>query len=149
MNNLSETLKKQAVSLGLCKKWTEEWGDCDQQELIDKYIKGIDFCIENQYPSNEFIKANFDRSLLNQNLIFVDEYLDIKDAASGVYILNGECSGTLYFREWSAATIYVRHNSEVTVVADDFAKVFVRVYDDARADVLELDDATVKVYDRR
>ena len=149
MNNLSETLKQQAVDLGLCRPWTEAWGDCDQQELIDKYKKGIDFCIDKQYPSNEFIKANFDRALLNANLIFVDEYLDFDMMPSGIYILNGECSGSIRFAPWTAATIYVRHKSNVTIIADDFAKVFVRVYDEANAKVVELDEAVIKVYDRR
>ena len=149
MNNLSETLKQQAVDLGLCRPWTETWGDCDQQELIDKYKKGIDFCIDKQYPSNEFIKANFDRALLNANLIFVDEYLDFDMMPSGIYILNGECSGSIRFAPWTAVTVYVRHKSNVTIIADDFAKVFVRVYDEANAKVVELDEAVIKVYDRR
>lgn len=149
MNNLSETLKQQAVDLGLCRPWTEAWGDCDQQELIDKYKKGIDFCIDKQYPSNEFIKANFDRDLLNANLIFVDEYLDFDMMPSGIYILNGECSGSIRFAPWTAVTVYVRHKSNVTIIADDFAKVFVRVYDEANAKVVELDEAVIKVYDRR
>ena len=149
MENLSETLKQQAVDLGLCRPWTEAWGDCDRQELIDKYKKGIDFCIDKQYPSNEFIKANFDRALLNANLIFVDEHIRLDDAPSGIYILNGECSGSIRFAPWTAATVYVRHKSNVTIIADDFAKVFVRVYDEADAEVIELGEAVIKVYDRR
>lgn len=149
MDNLSETLKQQAIGLGLCKPWTEAWGDCDQQELIDKYVKGIDFCIEHQYPSNDFIKANFERDLLNTNLIFVDEYVDMDMAPSGIYILNGECSGSIRFAPWTAATVYVRHTSNVRIIADDFAKVFVRLYDEAEAVVESDESAVVKVYDRR
>ena len=149
MENLSETLKQQAVDLGLCRPWTEAWGDCDQQELIDKYKKGIDFCIDKQYPSNEFIKANFDRDLLNANLIFVDEYLDFDMMPSGIYILNGECSGSIRFAPWTAATIYVRHKSNVTIIADDFAKVFVRLYDGAEAETEAEESAVVRVYDRK
>lgn len=149
MENLSETLKQQAISLGLCKQWAEAWGDCDQQELIDKYKKGLDFCIEHQYPSNELITENFDRSLLNENLIFVDEHLNLDDAPSGVYVLNGDCSGTLHFREWAVATIYIRHTSKVSIIAEDFAKVFVRVYDETEVEVCDVADAGVKVYERR
>ncbi len=149
MKNLNETLKRQAISLGLCKQWTEEWGDCDQQKLIDKYKKGIDFCIEHQYPSNEFIKANFDLALLHNNLIYVDEHISLVSAPSGIYVLNGECTGTLRFREWAAATVYVRHTSKVSIIAEDFAKVFVRVYDEADVDVCDVGDAVVRVYERK
>lgn len=149
MNNLSETLKQQAVDLGLCRPWTEAWGNCDQQELIDKYKKGIDFCIDKQYPSNEFIKANFDRALLNENLIFVDEHIRLDDAPSGIYILNGECSGSIRFAPWTAATVYVRHTSNVRIIAGDFAKVFVRLYDGAEVETEAEESAVVKVYDRK
>ena len=149
MENLSETLKQQAVSLGLCQQWQKAWGECDQQELINKYKKGIDFCIEHQYPSNEFIKENFDRKLLNENLIYVDEYLNIENAPSGVYILNGECTGTIRFQSWSVATIFVRHTSNINIIAEDFAKVFVRLYDESEANVCDVRDAVVKVYERR
>lgn len=149
MDNLSETLKQQAVDLGLCKPWTEAWGDCDQQELIDKYVRGIDFCIEHQYPSNEFIKANFARALLNRNLIFVDEHIDMKEARSGVYVINGECSGTIRFPQWAAATIYVRHRSKIRIEADGFTKVFIRVYDGAEVDVSQQGGAIAMVYDKR
>lgn len=150
MDKLNTELRQQAVDLGLCSKWQEDWAsDKDPQELIDMWKRGIDFGILHDYPSNDFIKANFDSDLLHKNRIYVDEHLDIKNAPNGVYILNGECSGTLWFNSWAAATVYVRHNSNVTIIADDFAKVFVRVYDEANAEVVELDEAVVKVYDRR
>lgn len=149
MGNLSESLRQEARELGLCDKWYNEWGECGQQELIDKFVKGIDFCLDRAWPSPEFIKGNFDPCELRENLIFVDEDLDMHDAPDGIYILNGECSGTLRFGSWAAATIYVRHTSKVMIIAEDFARVFVRVYDDAEAETIGLDDAVVKVYDRR
>lgn len=150
-NSLSQTLKKEAIDRGLCSEWASKWSDSlSQQELIDRYVSGIDFIIQQgEWPTNDFIKTNFDRDLLHKNLIYVDEHIDLKEAPNGVYILNGECSGTLWFNSWAAATVYVRHNSNVTIIADDFSKVFVHVYDEANAEVVELDEAVVKVYDRR
>lgn len=149
VNNLSETLKRQAISLGLCREWTEAWGECGQQELIDKYKKGIDFCIANQYPTNDFIKANFDQALLHDNLIFVDEHISLMDAPDGVYVINGESSGTLHFGGYAAATVYLRHRSKLNVIAEGEAKVFIRLYDEAEANVCGLENAVVKVYERR
>lgn len=149
MENLSETLKQQAVDLGMCRPWTEAWGDCDQQELIDKFVKGIDFCLERNWPTSDFIKANFDRALLNTNLIFVDEHISLDDAPSGIYILNGECTGSIRFAPWTAATVYVRHTSNVRIIAGDFAKVFVRLYDEAEVETEAEESAVVRVYDRK
>lgn len=150
MENLSETLKQQAISLGLCAKWTSEWADdSDQQTLIDKYVRGIDFSLAYNWPSNDFIKANFDRDLLHKNLIFVDEQIDLDNAPSGVYIVNGECSGTIRLAPWSVATLYLRHDTNVQIEAGDFARVFIRLYDNSNATVSAAENAIVKVYDRR
>lgn len=150
MNNLSDILKKQAVALGLCRQWTLAWADnSDQQALIDKFIKGIDFCLDHQWPSPEFIKAHFDRELLNRNLIFVDEYIDLEEAPSGIYVINGECSGVLRFPQWAAATIYVRHGSKIRIEAGSFAKLFIRIYDSAEVEHEAEENVIVKVYDRR
>lgn len=150
MENLSETLKQQAISLGLCAKWTSEWADdSDQQTLIDKYVRGIDFSLAYNWPSNDFIKANFDRDLLHRNLVFVDEDIDLSDAPSGVYVLNGECSGTIRIADWSVATLYLRHDSNVRIEAGDFARIFIRLYDNSDATVSAAENAIIKVYDRR
>lgn len=150
MDNLSDILKREAVELGLCAQWTTEWADgSDQQTLIDKFKRGIDFCLERGWPTPEFIKDNFDRELLNANLIFVDEYLDFDMMPSGIYIINGECSGTIRFAPWVAATVYVRHTSNVRIIAEDFAKVFIRVYDGAEVDVSQQGGAIAMVYDKR
>lgn len=149
MDNISEVLKQQAISLGACKKEIESWSDLSQQELIDKYRKCLDFCVSRQYPSNEFIKANFSRKLLNDNLIFVDEHIELDNALNGVYIINGECSGNINFPQWSAATVYIRHSSRVEINVGDFGKVFVRLYDDAEVDTTRGENAICRVYDRR
>lgn len=151
MENLSDILKSEAVERDLCAQWTAEWADdSSQQELIEKYKRGLDFIIkQGEWPSNGFIKANFDRDLLNANLIFVDEYVDIDMAQSGIYVLNGDCHGRLSFAPWAAATVYLRHNSKVTIAASDFAKVFVRLYDRAEAETESDEGAFVRVLDRR
>lgn len=137
MNQLSNELKQQAISRHLCEKWTNEWADnSTQQELIDKYKNGFDFILQQKtaWPTNEYIKANFNKELLRENLIFVDEKVNMEDAPSGVYIFNGDCEGQLTFKSWGVATIYVRHTSHLHITAQDHAKVFVRVYDNAQAE---------------
>lgn len=148
MDSLSATLKEQAVGLGLCRQWTNEWEECDQQELIDKFKKGIDFCLLKQFPSPDFIKRSFDSALLRENLIFVNEDVYVDDAPSGVYVFNGDCSGEIHFKGWSAATLYLRHGTSLSVTADDFAKVFVRLYDDSDVNTECGADASLKVYHR-
>lgn len=150
MDKLNTELRAEAIRNGLCAQWQADWADDKTpQELIEMYKKGIDFGIAYQYPSNEYIKANFDRDLLNHNLVFVDEDIDLDNAPSGVYVLNGECSGTIRLAPWAVATLYLRHDTNVSIEAGDFARVFVRLYDNADATVNVCESAIVKVYDRR
>ena len=150
MDKLNKELRSEAVKKGLCAKWQSDWTDNKTpQELIEMYKRGIDFGIANQYPSNEYIKANFDRELLHCNLVFIDEDIDFTNAPSGVYILNGECSGTIRVAPWSVVTLYLRHYSNVQIEAGDFARVFIRLYDNSDATVSAAENAIIKVYDRR
>ena len=43
--DLQEDLKRKAIACGLCEQWQREWGKPDEDELINKFIEGIDFCI--------------------------------------------------------------------------------------------------------
>lgn len=150
MESLSDTLKRQAHELSACHKAMRNWPENGEpQALIELWKNNIDFALEKDFPTLEFIKANFDRDLLNSNLIFVDEFVDMDMAPSGIYILNGECSGRIHLAPWTVATFYVRHSSKINIVADDFAKVFVRVFDEADVEVDSDESAVVKVYDRR
>ncbi|MDE7345415.1 MAG: hypothetical protein K2N48_01590 [Muribaculaceae bacterium] len=148
MENLSETLKRQAEALNACKKGLRNFPETEQG-MIERWKENLDFALENNFPSVEIIRDGFDRSLLHKNLIFVDEHINIDYAPNGVYVLNGACTGVLHFREWAAAAVYVRHESHIHIIADDFAKVFVRLYDGGEADVCDIGDSVVKEYDRR
>lgn len=143
-------MKAEGISLGMCEDGIKGWhADSSQQELIDKFKEYIDFCQRHDWPSCDFIKTNFDRELLHKNLIFVDEHIDLDNAPSGVYIVNGECSGTIRVAPWSVATLYLRHDTNVQIEAGDFARVFIRLYDNSNATVSAAENAIVKVYDRR
>lgn len=148
MENLSETLKRQAEALNACKKGLRNF-PATEQGMIERWKENLDFALENNFPSVEIIRDGFDRSLLHENLIYVDEHLNLDNAPNGIYVLNGACTGVLHFSEWVAATVYVRHLSKVSIIAEDFAKVFIRLYDEGEADIIDLYGSTVKVYDRR
>ena len=145
MENLNETLKCQAEALKACKKGLRNFPETEQG-MVERWKENLDFALENDFPSVEIIRDGFDRSILHKNLIFVNEYIDLGYAPDGVFVLNGECSGTLYFHEWAVATIYVRHTSRINIIAEDFAKVFVMLYDDGEVEVCDVGDAVVRVY---
>lgn len=136
-------LKEEAVKLGLCVAWTESWGSPTKEQLVDMYINGLDFCILNNYPSNEFIKKHFGKIAEGKG-VFTDAKVDLLNPA--IAILNGSCTGQITLTGFTSRDIHVRHNSKVKIVIRDNAKAFIRVYDNAHAIVENQTESRSYVY---
>ena len=145
MIDISSYLKKKAIDMGLCKEWSDNWGNPDKQELIDKYLKGIDFCIKHDYPNLSFIKKNFDHDLLYKNHVYIDEDVYEKDI-SHIAVFNGQCRGFLSFKGVSACDLYIRHKSEIRIDCTGFSKIFINLYDNAKINIRQKDLSSVYVY---
>lgn len=114
----------------LCDEWYGEWADdTNVDSLLDKYVRGFDFVVENDYPPLTFIREHFDRETLRSHHIFVDTEEEIDDCASGIYVFLGNCRVRMNVDGIKAVTVYVRHESDVEVFASSGAKVFVTYYD--------------------
>lgn len=144
-NNIGKKLKLQAESLGACEKGLDNLEKLDEQELINRYVHFIDFAVETNFPSNEFIKDNFDKALLEHNNIYVDSEFERRNARQ-IVVVQGNSNGMLLYDGYTTADIYVRHDSEVTIDCSRLSKVFISVYDNARVKVSQRDGASVYVY---
>ena len=143
--SIGKLLKSQAIELGACQQGIDRLEELNEQELINRYIHFIDFVLEHDYPSNELIKANFDRELLHKNNIYVDEYVERRNARAAV-VIQGHCTGQLMYDSWTTSDVYVRHDSELIIDCSRFCKVFISVYDNAKVKVIQRDGSTVYVY---
>lgn len=143
--NIGRTLQLQAKSLGACEKGLDNLDKLNEQELINRYIHFIDFAIEKNFPSNHFIKANFEEEVRHRNNIYVDEFIERRNARQ-VVVVQGKCTGALLYDGMTTADIYVRHDSEVTIDCSRLSKVFISLHDRAKANVVQRDGASVYVY---
>ena len=143
IEKLEEELKEKAISLGLCEQWTKEWTNPDKDELVDKYVRGIDFCIQHDYPSIEYMIANF-RGVMEKHGVFADNDLQLRNR--DVAILNGACAGVLEYDWYSTGRLYIRHDSDIKVVLKGNAKVFISIYDNANVNIICQDNAKCYVY---
>ena len=119
----------------LCKEWTEQWDDdSDIDVLLDKYVRGFDFCVKNDYPSLEFSRKYFTdkKESLHRHHIYFDEDVDIETHASGFWIFLGSSKGRVRFNGFAVATVYLRHDSDLVIESTGLAKVFVKKYDKSR-----------------
>lgn len=147
MKELSIELRDMARKAGLCDQWFGEWkDDSDNATLFDKYKRGIDFCIEHGYPTNEYIKSHWDKEMLIDNNIFVDDKDVSVEMVKGTVIVNGDSDISLKCESFGTADVYVRHTSKMKVAATGFARVMLNVYDDAEVEVDCSEMAKVYVY---
>ena len=147
MENLSDKLHEEALSLGLCNEWSSQWKSEDGQvKLIERYKKGFDFALKHNWPSPEFIEENFDRGILHENMIWNNEYIHENDESkNGVYIVNGRCTGTLRFGWYAAATVNVRHDSDITIDCSGASIVIICLYNNAKVRIIRGDSSRVSV----
>ena len=132
LNNL---LKRRARELGLCDQWYDDWGDKDSmQQLLEKYLRGIDFCIKHDYPKLEFARKVFPKDILMANGIFLDSSIDASNLVTAVAL--GESIGILRYHTSRTGNIYVRHHANVRIEVDENSKVFVEAYDNCRVHVV-------------
>lgn len=142
--NVSNDLKRQAVALGLCEAWTNGWGSPTKEQLVDKYIDGLDFCIEHNYPSNEYIKQNFGE-VAEKKGVFVDKKsIDLDNPT--IVVMNGCCSGAIKVDEFNVSRINVRHESMIDINVYDHAKVSIFLYDNATINISNNGYGKVYVY---
>jgi len=141
--NVSEELKGQAIGLGLCQQWQSEWDNADKDELLEKYVRGIDFCIEHNYPSLEYMTRNFD-GVMQEHGVFVSEEISLYNPF--MTIANGKCTGKVTFGKYGTGRMYIRHDSEIDLIVSGNAKVFVSIYDNAKLNIICTGEAKVYVY---
>lgn len=141
---LSRRMKAEAVGLGLCAEWTADWSDgTDRDGLVRKFVRGIDFCIEHDWPSVDVMKRDFG-DVIHRHGVYADENVEASDAP--MVVLNGECVGDISYGGTTAGEVYVRHRSEATVRVGGAARAFVSVYDDGEVSVECEDGAKCFVY---
>lgn len=135
-----------ARKAGLCDKWFSDWKDDETtQSLLDKYKLGIDFSIDTDWISNDFIKSHWSKKVLQENLIYVDDTIET-DCSGGTVIINGKSDILMRCGMYSVTDIYARHDSRLKVIATDNASVMVNVYDNAEIIVDSSDKSKVYVY---
>lgn len=137
--NKSQMLRNLARRNGLCDKWFSEWGDEESdQSMIDKYVKGFDFCIQHDYPPLPTIKRAFSQKVLHDNNIYTDGYFRALNPKHHLIAL-GDTDLVVRCDEFLVTTIYARHDSNITLEVRDNAIVDVRLYDNATVKVKHLD----------
>lgn len=138
------SLRDEADVLGLCGEWHDAWSDkATRQELVNKYLRGIDFCLRHKWPSADFIERNFDRDILRKNGILANDRYSLRNNGEIVVLgnseavvrIDGACPSRIYACGTSSSKIYVNTSEKVIVEVRDHARVEVILGDGYHTDV--------------
>jgi len=143
MSRLSKELAKQAAKHGICEEWRSELrSQSDIDAMLDMYIKGIDFCLSNEYPTNDFIRKNF-KGKMEHKGIHLDEKASIENDKKAVLL--GDCDVMFTAKEYSVCEVFVKHNSKVRVSATDNSFTVIDMFDNSSVYVHANGNAKVRI----
>lgn len=146
MNNdvLVMKLAKQAHAKGICEEWhTQLLSLDDKDKMVQMYLRGIDFCLANDYPSNELIRDNFKGSMEKHGVYLDERQLLVKDVKKCVCL--GNTNGKVEINGFNVSEIFVKNDSALCVIARDNSFVMVDAFDNTSVMVYAKDNAKVCV----
>ena len=138
MSNLSDELKNKAILLGLCEEWQREWGSPSFDQLVDKYLRGIHWCMERSFPNLELTEGLESRNIFSRGDHFV-----IHDHK---VVVRGSSDVSVFYDMMDAGDVYVGNDSHVSVCAYDDSVVTVHAYQNAKVTVRANQKAKVYIY---
>lgn len=138
---IGKELALMAKKKGICEPWFDQMTEMkDKKALLDLYVKGIDFCLMNDYPSNDYIRKNF-KGEMEEFGIHLDEELSLFNERKVVAL--GKCTGRIENCLYNVSEVFLKHNSELVVVAEGHSFVMIDIFDSAKLRIVASDHARV------
>lgn len=140
---VNKQLARDAKKKGICEEWYDRLIDTKEKDkLIKMYLEGIDFCLSNEYPNNEFIRRHFVGTCEAYG-VFLDRAITAGNFRHVVAL--GHCEGTATYDGWNVGQVFVKHQSRLKVLATGNSFVMVDVFDDTTVEVEARDNAKICV----
>lgn len=139
---LNTALREEARFLGLCDPWYNAWkNNCKNEELVAKMYKGLDFCLKNHWPSNDFILKHFDLDFRRKSNVFVNDKYSVNNPKESLIL--GTSDMTVRYNAEFNGNIHVRDNSSVKLSAKGRSFVIVHLYEKAYIQAEQFDSAKI------
>ena len=122
------TIKQDAIGKGLCRLWQRKLKNgLSYKELAEMYIKGIDFCISENFPTIDFLEENF-KGKCEEYGVFVNDQNVVCSNFSDI-VLNGDCRAVLDYSGYTVSRLFARHNTKATINVFNNAIVTIDAFD--------------------
>lgn len=144
IEQINAALKAKAVELGLCGQWQKMWdGKWDRPTMIAKYKEGIDFCLKNNFPANDFITSNFTKKSLRKGGVFINDKYSVLNER--VTVVRGNSEIIARYNGMAVSELYVADNSTVHIFAKNNSHVIVHLLGNAEITASQNDQSTIMV----
>lgn len=131
-----ETIKQlrvDGISKGLCGDWQKKLTKSSGvKRLSELFIRGIDFCISEDFPTIEFMVENF-KGKCEPYGIFIND--SVQEINAPDVVLNGCCDARLMYDQYTVSRLYVRHESHASVTVSDNAIITIDAFDNTFIDI--------------
>jgi hypothetical protein len=129
MGTINEYILEKAKAAGICEPGALEIAKAGTvDELLAFYRRGIDFCLEKNFPSTgDLVKLGGDK--LKEHGIWVDQPVAVRDAEFTVLL--GASNGKVSVSRFTVSQMFVKHQSAVAVDAAENAFVVIDCFDDS------------------
>lgn len=141
---VSDELRAQAVTNGLCADWQGDWLTIkNKDELCEMFIKGIKFCAYHRYPAAEYITENFGDTAIEHG-IYANEYIEAHNPK--ILVAKGTSCGRIIFDNYAVGTVHALDCSSLEIHVKDHAIVWVYAYNNADVLVYGNSSNAVKIH---
>ena len=145
LKQLRKELGEEARKAGICQEWLEKILTAPSREyLLRLFIKGLDFSILHDFPSNR-LAAEFN-DIAPHFGIFVNREGTWQATNKKRVIARDAVVMPATFEGFSVGEVYALHGGRVNVNASGFAMLAITVEDGAHVVVTATDNAQVKIF---
>ncbi len=102
------------------------------EEAVKIYLDEINFCLANDFPSNDYILKHFGDIVRLYN-IFIDDNIAIVNPKQLVTL--GKTYGTIKIEDYNVCNAYIKHSSKLKIKSEGHSYVMIDVFDNAVVEV--------------
>ena len=134
-----KTLKDRAILKGLCLPYQNDWQD--DNDLVSRYIRGVTWCMNHQFPSLEEM-AEYDSELV-ENDVYNNK--NVSHILSGDTYIYNNCRGEIEIIDYSVSRAYIALDSLLKITAKGNSILYLDIFDNANIQLVVEDSAYVSV----
>ena len=146
MEELRKYILAKAIQNNICKPWAEKITlAASPDDLLQMYVDGIDFCLSNNYPSNDDL-VHLVGDYLPGYGIHVDDHFS--QVNSRFAVLLGNSFGQMKYTEYQTAQVFVKHQSKADLILSGNSFVMLDCFDESKVSIMANDASriTVNIY---